>query len=202
MDSSAFDYLQGLLPDPVLTLLDEHVVRSDAPLHLVTRAVASQLTAAASATAAAAQPYTASMTARLVAAVTPLLDRAARAAYDAPDVVVLGAVFVLLLFVLRLLSLVRRLVAWWTRMLFRLLFWSGVVLVLAAMWQRGLEQSTQDAAALTGRLVGYGAFVRDVWQSEYHRYQQQQVQAQAQTQAYRVPSGSVGASPGSSWSRQ
>lgn len=174
------------------------MVRSDAPLHLVTRAVASQLTAAASATAAAAHPYTATITARLAAAITPLLDRAARAAYDAPDVVVLGAVFVLLVLVVRLLSLLRRFVAWWTRLLFRLVFWSGVALLLAAMWQRGLERSTQDAAALTGRLVGYGAFVRDVWQSEYHRYQQQQVQAQAQA-SYRVPSGGVGASPGSKW---
>lgn len=111
--------------------------------------------------------------------VTPVLDRIARAAYNAPDIVVLLLVVVFAVLFLQVLSLLRRLVAWWTRMLFRLMFWSGVVLVLAAVWQRGPLQSAQDAAAIVGRLYGYASFVGDIWRAEYNKYQQQQVQAQA-----------------------
>ena len=111
--------------------------------------------------------------------VTPFLDRVARAAYNAPDVVVLLFVLVLVVLVLQVLSMVRRLLAWWTRLLFRLLFWAGIVVMVSAVWQRGLERSAEDAAAIVGRLYGYASFVGDIWRAEYNKYQQQQVQAQA-----------------------
>ncbi|CAK7275221.1 hypothetical protein SEPCBS119000_006585 [Sporothrix epigloea] len=179
MDSAAYAFVQGYLPSPVLTLVDEYALRDGAPLQLWFRVLSDQATR----TADAVSPYTAPLTARATASfatmASPVLDRIASAAYNAPDIVVLLLVVVLLVLLLQVLSLVRRLVAWWTRMLFRLIFWSGVVLVIAAMWQRGLAQSAQDAAAIVGRLYGYASFVGDIWRAEYEKYQQQQVQAQA-----------------------
>ena len=62
----------------------------------------------------------------------------------------------------------------WMRLAFRLAGWSLVVLLLAAAWQRGLEQSAQDVFAVAMRVVGYAAVVRDVWVREYERYQEQE----------------------------
>ncbi|CAK7567910.1 MAG: hypothetical protein SEPTF4163_005887 [Sporothrix epigloea] len=179
MDSAAYAFAQGFLPDSVLSLVYEYALRDGAPLQLWSRVLSDQATRAADVISPYTAPLTARATASLAAMATPVLDRIARAAYNAPDVVVLLLVVVLFVFLLQVLSLVRRLVAWWTRMLFRLIFWSGVVLMLAAMWQRGLAQSAQDAAAIVGRLYGYASFVGDIWRAEYNKYQQQQVQAQA-----------------------
>lgn len=192
-NGSAFGHLQGLLPDNIQTLLHEHVLRSDAPLQLLARIFADQVSRGADAARPYLKPYFDTASVRLesgMSAMTPLLDRAARAAYDAPDMVLLGVVLLLLILILQILSMVRRIVAWWTRLAFRVVFWSCVALLVAAVWQRGLERSVKDTAVLAGQLVGYGTFVRDVWQSEYQRYQQQQVQAQAfaHGQAYRMPS--------------
>lgn len=174
-----FPHPPGYLPDSVSALLQEYALRDGAPLQLWSSALAHQAARAAD----AVSPYTAPLTARATASfatmVTPVLDRIARAAYNAPDIVVLLLVVVFAVLVLQVLSLLRRLVAWWTRLLFRLVFWSGVVLVLAAVWQRGPLQSAQDAAAIVGRLYGYASFVGDIWRAEYNKYQQQQVQAQA-----------------------
>ncbi|ERS96067.1 hypothetical protein HMPREF1624_07603 [Sporothrix schenckii ATCC 58251] len=179
MDSSVFAFVQGYLPDSVSDLLQEYAFRDGAPLQLFSAALAQQAARAADAVSPYTAPLTARATSSFVTMVTPVLDRIARAAYNAPDVVVLLLVVVMAVLAIQVLSLLRRLVAWWTRLLFRLLFWSGVVLVLAAVWQRGPLQSAQDAAAIAGRLYGYASFVGDIWRAEYNKYQQQQVQAQA-----------------------
>ncbi|CAK7272978.1 hypothetical protein SEPCBS57363_005420 [Sporothrix epigloea] len=179
MDSAAYAFAQGLLPDSVLSLVYEYALRDGAPLQLWSRVLSDQAARAADAISLYTAPLTARATALFATMATPVLDRIARAAYNAPDVVVLLLVVALFVILLQVLSLIRRLVAWWTRMLFRLIFWSGVVLVLAAVWQRGLAQSAQDAAVIVGRLYGYASFVGDIWRAEYNKYQQQQVQAQA-----------------------
>ncbi len=130
---------------------------------------------------------------------TPLLDRVTHAAYNAPDVVVLLLVVVLIVLMLQVLSMMRRLLAWWTRLLLRLIFWGGVALVVALVWQRGLEQAAQDAAAIAGRLHGYATWVGDIWQTEYARYQQQQMQAQAAN--FNTAAGGGGRIAGSGWSK-
>ncbi|KAL1901942.1 hypothetical protein Sste5346_001648 [Sporothrix stenoceras] len=179
MEHTAFAFLQGFLPDSLSSLLQEYALRDGAPLQIWSSALATQAARAADAVSPYTAPLTAKATSTFATMVTPVLDRIARAAYNAPDVVVLLLVVVFAVLFIQVLSLLRRLVAWWTRMLFRLMFLSGVVLVLAAVWQRGPLQSAQDAAAIVGRLYGYASFVGDIWRAEYNKYQQQQVQAQA-----------------------
>ncbi|CAK7198600.1 hypothetical protein SEUCBS139899_001264 [Sporothrix eucalyptigena] len=193
MDSSAFAFVQGYLPDSVSSLVYEYALRDGAPLQLWSRVLANQASRAAHAVSPYTAPLTAKATSSFATMVTPVLDRIARAAYNAPDVVVLLFVVVLLVLMLQVLSLIRRLVAWWTRMLFRLIFWSGVALVVAAVWQRGLAQSAEDAAAIVGRLYGYASFVGDIWRAEYNKYQQQQVQAQAANGGTGAGSGAAAA---------
>ncbi|OAA65465.1 hypothetical protein SPI_02252 [Niveomyces insectorum RCEF 264] len=188
-ESAALNYFQDILQGPVLALLYDHIVRDDAPLRLWSRAVAAQTARGVAFVQPYFEPYAKSTTTAASAMVSPLLDRLVRAAYNAPDVVVLLGFVLLVVLVVQVLALLRRLVAWWTRLAFRLLFWSGVVLLAAAVWQRGLAQAAQDAAALTGRLLGYAAFVRDIWRAEYRRYEQQQVQAEAASQHTNYHSG-------------
>ena len=51
----------------------------------------------------------------------------------------------------------------WFRLCVRLAFWAVVVLVISAVWQRGLQRTMED-------LVGWGMELRDVWQKEYKRW--------------------------------
>ena len=110
----------------------------------------------------------------------PVLDRAAQALINSPDVVVLAAVVVVLLLALQVLLWVRRVVAWFTALVLRLVFWACVVAVVAAVWQRGPDQAARDLAAFVGVVAGYAGllyrYTRDVWLREYERYEAQQSQ--------------------------
>lgn len=108
----------------------------------------------------------------------PVLDRATEALVNSPDIVVLGVIVLFLLLALQVLLWVRRMVAWFTALVLRLVFWAFVVAVVAVMWQRGPDQAVKDLAALVGMVSGYTAllyrYTRDVWLREYERYEAQQ----------------------------
>jgi hypothetical protein len=82
----------------------------------------------------------------------------------------------LILTVIAVLDYFRRMILWWTRFTFRIVFWAAILAVGAWVWERGLMDSMKDAAVLGGRVVGYASGVKDVWMSEYERYEQQQQQ--------------------------
>lgn len=118
----------------------------------------------------------------------PVLDRAAQALINSPDVVVLAAAVVVLLLALQVLLWVRRVVAWFTALVLRLVFWSCVAAVVAAVWQRGPDQAARDLAAFVGVVSGYATllfrYTRDVWLREYERYEAQQSQGGRVGQEY------------------
>lgn len=70
-------------------------------------------------------------------------------------------------------SFVMRLVSWWTRILSRIAFWAVVAVLLLAAWERGPLQSARDCVVVVGKIVGYGAAVRDIWVREYQHYEEQ-----------------------------
>lgn len=106
--------------------------------------------------------------------IEPLLDRLNTVLTNSPDVVVLVFVAVLLLVALQVLTWMRRMVAWVTGLMFRLMFWACVMAMAAVVVQRGPEQTVRDGAVLVSKIAGYGAALRDVWVSEYRRYEAQQ----------------------------
>jgi hypothetical protein len=84
--------------------------------------------------------------------------------HSSPALVSVGIVLLSILITLQLLNWLRRIMMWWLRLLFRIAFWSVVVMVVSAVWQRGLEQTVQD-------ISGWVEEVRGVWWSEYRRWE-------------------------------
>lgn len=103
----------------------------------------------------------------------PLLARLDHILTSSPDVVLLVATVLLVVLVVQVLAWVRRVVAWFTALLLRVVFWSAVAAGLAFVWQRGPEQTARDAVVVVSKIVGFGAAMKDVWVSEYRRYEAQ-----------------------------
>lgn len=103
----------------------------------------------------------------------PLLARLDHLLTSSPDVVLLVAVVLLVVLFVQVLAWVRRVVAWFTALLLRVVFWSAVAAGLAFVWQRGPEQTARDAVVVVSKIVGFGAAMKDVWVSEYRRYEAQ-----------------------------
>lgn len=103
----------------------------------------------------------------------PMLDRLTQALHDSPDIVVLGFFVVILLLVVQLLSWISRVMMFWTRLAFRILFWSAVVAVASVVWQRGIGTTIGDLVNIGGKLMGYAVIVKDIWIREYQKYEAQ-----------------------------
>ncbi|KAI0478840.1 hypothetical protein GGR56DRAFT_672828 [Xylariaceae sp. FL0804] len=153
-DSWILSVLKDILPEPTLRLLDEHVLRAGAPPR--------RLANAARALATSLRPV-----------VQPTVQRLLASLASAPDAALLLAAVVGLVAALQVLLLVRRAVALATRLALRLLWWSLVAALVAAAWRRGPEAVAADCLALAGRVAGYAAVVRDIWWSEYQKYDAQ-----------------------------
>lgn len=123
----------------------------------------------------------------------PLLDRLTQALYSSPDIVVLGFFCLILVLVFQVLSWLRRALVFWTRIAFRMVFYAGLVALAASVWQRGLEASWSDAMAVGATLLKYGGWVKDVWMSEYQKYEQQGQQTRG---GYSSPRAGAGARAG------
>lgn len=161
MDASiASTVLHSLLPPEVAAFIHKNFLDSRSPFQIVLSQLLLQLR-------------------RATALLTPLLDRLlAQVGVDLSGANIAGVVAAaaLVISVLAVLDYVRRMILWWTRFTFRIVFWAAVVGVAALVWERGLMESAKDAAVLGGKVVGYAAGVKDVWMAEYERYEQQQQQ--------------------------
>jgi Nuclear pore assembly and biogenesis len=106
--------------------------------------------------------------------ILPYLNRAAVLAQDSPAILSVGVLLLLLLIAMQVLNFIRRLMVFWFRLCVRLAFWAVVVLVISAVWQRGLQRTMED-------LVGWGMELGDVWQKEYKRWDGYQNQHRSQS---------------------
>jgi hypothetical protein len=119
--------------------------------------------------------------------VLPHVNKALVLAQDSPGIISVGILILLLLIVLQIVNIVRRIMMFWVRLLTRILFWGGIALVIAVVWQRGLSRSAND-------LLNFGQEISDVWWGEYRRwegYQNRGKQKQQQFAGY--------SKAGSSW---
>ncbi len=105
--------------------------------------------------------------------VEPAVDRVTLALYNSPDIVVLVFVVLVIALTIQVLAWVRRIMMWWTRLAFRVVFWTFVIGLIAAVWERGLEASLRDAIVIASKIAGYAAAVKDIWMREYQKYDAQ-----------------------------
>ncbi|KAK4250421.1 hypothetical protein C7999DRAFT_29005 [Corynascus novoguineensis] len=156
-------YLKETLPPDLLTYLDSArtaLLHPSSPVHAL-RAALSRLAA------------------EMVPLLASALDALAALLASSPTVVAAAVLLILAAVVLQILSIVRRILLFWTRLAFRLLFWAAVALLVSAVWQRGLERSARDAAAVGSTVAGWAAGAGEIWWREYEKAKQAQAQAQA-----------------------
>jgi len=101
---------------------------------------------------------------RLSPLLIPLLDKLAVLAQDSPAIVSVGVLLLFLVIALQVLDFARRVMMFWTRLVMRVTFWAGVVLLLAAVWQRGVGRTAEDA-------LGWGRELNEVWWREYRKWE-------------------------------
>ncbi|XXG99221.1 methionine adenosyltransferase sam2 [Hypoxylon texense] len=185
-DPMILDALKGILPEQTMELLQDHLQNPQSALQLLWRHAASLLDKLA----ALASPL-----------VEPVLARVLRALRDSPDVVVLGFALAVFVFVLQLVSWVHRTVRYFTRLAFRLAGWALVLAVLAVLWRRGPEAAARDVVVFAGKVAGYAAVVRDIWWSEYQKFDAQTKRGggPAAGGGQRVPSGGYSRSRNTGW---
>lgn len=102
------------------------------------------------------------------------LDRIAQKLLNSPDIVLLLFILILLLVTIQILNFTRRVVVSLTRFAFNLVFYAGVVGLVAFMYQRGLEASVRDSIVFGARLWGYAVGVKDVFLREWERYSEEE----------------------------
>ncbi|KAI1344637.1 hypothetical protein F5Y15DRAFT_118273 [Xylariaceae sp. FL0016] len=150
--------IQGFLPQQTVHFLHDHVLHPTSPVRTLTNSVTTSLQ---------------SIYSVLLPVLLPLIDRLTQSLSSSPDIVLLGFVLAALFLVLQIFLFIQRTVSYVTRLFFRLLWWAVVVGVLAAAWQRGPEAVARDVVVVVSKVAGYAAVVRDIWWSEYQRYDAQ-----------------------------
>jgi uncharacterized protein YggT (Ycf19 family) len=103
----------------------------------------------------------------------PYLNTAANLAHKSPAIITVGILLLFLLIAMQVLNFIRRVMVWWFKLVMRIAFWTVVVLVISAVWQRGPERTVGD-------LVGWGQELSEVWWREYRRWEGYQNQGRTQ----------------------
>ncbi|EAA36196.3 hypothetical protein GE21DRAFT_850 [Neurospora crassa] len=154
----ALQLLTGVLPDPYLSLARQHLLSPDSAIQSLKRHIMSTIEAFIS---------------TLIPIMQPLVERLTAYIYASPDVVILAGVLLLLVMVLQVLSWMRRVLMFFTRLAFTLVFWAGMAAVASWVYRRGVEQSARDATFWLGRASGYGLGIWNFFMTEWQRYEAQ-----------------------------
>ncbi len=101
----------------------------------------------------------------------PYLNTAAELAHKSPAILTVGILLLFLLIAMQVLNFIRRVMVWWFKFMMRVAFWTVVVLIISAVWQRGLDRTIGD-------LVVWGKELNEVWWREYRRWEGYQNQGQ------------------------
>ncbi|CAJ2513835.1 Uu.00g019540.m01.CDS01 [Anthostomella pinea] len=150
--------LSGFLPEPTARLLHDHILHPNSTLSTLRN----HISALSRRTLGLLTPY-----------IAPLLERSIQALHDSPDVVVLAFLLAVLVVAIQAMLWVHRTMMFFTRLAMRLVWWAVVAGLLAAVWQRGPETAARDVVVFVSKAVGYAAVVKDIWMSEYQRYDAQ-----------------------------
>ncbi|KAG5916992.1 hypothetical protein E4U09_006666 [Claviceps aff. purpurea] len=148
--------LTELLPPDLAASLRQHLFNPRAPLQIYKRQLSWYLHRGL----ASIQPH-----------VQPLVDRLTDLVFDNQSLMGMVVLLAVLAGVVMVMNWIRRLVMWWTRLALRAVFWAGVMLVVAWVWNRGVGESLREGAVVGGKVVGYLGLLRDFWVQEYERYE-------------------------------
>lgn len=160
MDSSLTAVLlRSLLPAELADSISTHVLHPDSPVQILKR----RATVEAERVLRALYPL-----------VQPLIDRAVALAAESEGLVGAVVAITLVTTVVMVLIWIQRLAMWLTRLAMRLTFWAILLVIVAAVWQRGPLESARDAAVVLGKVAGYLAALKNIWLEEYDRYESQQ----------------------------
>lgn len=151
--------LRAFLPPDLVTTIDTHILHPDSPLQSLKRQALLQAQRALDTLLPLAQP---------------LLDRALLLMAENQGAVGTAVSLLLVVLVVVVLSWIRRLVMWWTRLTMRVAMWGILVALAAWVWERGVWESVRDVVILGGKVGGYMAVLKEVWLSEYNKYEAQQ----------------------------
>ncbi|KAI0541593.1 hypothetical protein GGR58DRAFT_456606 [Xylaria digitata] len=157
-DIWVINVLQGILPEQTLQLLHDHVLHPSSTL----RTASSYAVLGMQRVALIMQPL-----------IAPIAERSVRALQDSPDFVFVGLLLALFFMAVQILLWVQRTISFFTRLAFRAVLWILIGLALMAVWNRGPEAFIADMVMLARRLTVYAAMVKDIWISEYQKYDAQ-----------------------------
>ncbi|TDZ65911.1 hypothetical protein CTRI78_v003479 [Colletotrichum trifolii] len=150
--------LHSILPPEAADFIHKNALHPTSPLQ----------TLRAHLSAAVARAYDA-----LYPHLAPAVDATLAYLHNSPELVSFGVLLALLAATVIVLNWIRRVVAFWTALVLRAAFWGAVVVLVAAVWQRGVWETARDGVVLGGKVVGFAAAVKDVWVSEYRRYEEE-----------------------------
>ena len=102
--------------------------------------------------------------ARLYPILLPYLNRTAVLAQDSPAILTVGILLLFLLMAMQVFNFVRRVMAFWLRRVMRVTFCGGIVMLGAAVYQRGMGRTAEDVG-------GWAQEINDVWWREYRRWE-------------------------------
>jgi hypothetical protein len=122
----------------------------------------------------------------------PLLNRLAAFATDSPAVITVALLLLLLVVSMQILNFARRLIVFWTRIMFQVLFYGGLVILVMVVWQRGVGRTVGD-------LMEWAEEIRQVWLMEYRRWEGYGNQAQGRMRAGSGRYGLKGGHAGTAW---
>ncbi|KAM3071379.1 hypothetical protein ACMFMF_007852 [Clarireedia jacksonii] len=94
--------------------------------------------------------------------VLPTLDGIARAAQASPAVFTVGMLLLAIGVVIKVMDVVRRMVAFGARVLVGLVFWGAVGITLAVVWQRGVGRTGVEVAEWMREVGG-------IWWEEWQK---------------------------------
>jgi len=170
--------IQGFLPENTVSFLQDHVLADATPVQIIYQQIMKLTRSTLSGFLAALAPV-----------VTPIFDRLVATLSSSPDFIFFGAMLFIIVATIQIALLVQRTMLYITRLFFRMLGWALVIAALAAIWQRGPEATARDAVVVVSKLAGYASVVRDIWWTEYQKYD-------AQTRGQTMPGWSGGAGAG------
>ncbi|KAK4189719.1 hypothetical protein QBC35DRAFT_126840 [Podospora australis] len=101
---------------------------------------------------------------------------------DSPNIVASGSIIVFGILVWRILSFFQRLVAWGTRMVFKLTLMAIIAALASMAYQRGIDKTADDVMNVAGKLYAGLLVAAEFWIGQYNTYSQQQKQAQLRQQ--------------------
>ncbi|KAI0097359.1 hypothetical protein GGR51DRAFT_470205 [Nemania sp. FL0031] len=185
-DTWILSALQGILPEQTLQLLHDHVLHPSSTL----RTISSHALFGMQRAALVLQPI-----------VSPIAERSMRALQDSPDVVFFGFVLALLFMVFQIMIWVQRTISFFTRLAFRAVLWMFIGLAIMAVWQRGPEAVANDLVVVVRKLAVYVTIVKDIWLSEYQKYDAQTRASAGTAGSLRGQRGPVGSGRSAGYTR-